>query len=158
MIRVLKAYKGIVLIEILVAFALLSVLALPMGMFLSEFSRGSGRTADRFRILGLVEEKLEAALSFNYDCLPVGDFSDTKLFDDNSRTIDLETVQVSSKRVNFKMSVKKLAADFKAIDEMPSGRLRRARLENAMKRVVIEGTWGEKRSQKIKLLGYRANL
>lgn len=140
------------------ALAILSTLALPMGMFLVEYSRGSSKLGDYYQTLNLVEQHLEMALSMNFSQIPEGEVSGTVITDDNGRQIDLRPVELSGKTITFRMKTELIPVEFAALRDPHTRELQRARVEEGMKRIEIIAEWGDKDRQNISLISYKANL
>ena len=155
---VCRTNRGISLVEIMMALAVLSTLALPMGLFFVEYVRGGSRLGDHYQVLTHVEQRLEMALVLPFEMLPEGNTFDTVITDSKGRQLDLRPVEVSNNLVSFSMSTEVIPIDFAALEDAFSGRLKRARVEEGMKRIEILAEWGEGGRHSISLLGYRANL
>ena len=80
MLAIRNRQAAVSLVEVLIALAILSTLALPMLMFLVEYSRGSSQLGDYYQILNIVEEKLDTALALNFVDIPTGE-TDGKLIE-----------------------------------------------------------------------------
>lgn len=146
------------LVEVLVALAILSTLALPMLMFLVEYSRGSAQLGDYYQILNIVEEKLDTALSLDFTEVPDGETSGGTVDSRTGRHLDLRPVEVAHEIVTFRMRVEVVAVDFSAMKDSTSGQLQRARVEDGMKRIELTAEWGKKKKHSINLISYKANL
>jgi prepilin-type N-terminal cleavage/methylation domain-containing protein len=146
------------LVEVLVALAILSTLALPMLMFLVEYSRGSSQLGDYYQILNIVEEKLDTALSLDFTEVPDGETSGGTVDSRTGRHLDLRPVEVAHEIVTFRMRVEVVAVDFSAMKDSTSGQLQRARVEDGMKRIELTAEWGKKKKHSINLISYKANL
>ncbi|MDD3146051.1 MAG: type II secretion system protein [Candidatus Riflebacteria bacterium] len=146
------------LVEVLVALAILSTLALPMLMFLVEYSRGSAQLGDYYQILNIVEEKLDTALSLDFTEVPDGETSGGMVESRTGRHLDLRPVEVAHEIVTFRMRIEVVAVDFSAMKDSTSGQLQRARVEDGMKRIELIAEWGKKKKHSINLISYKANL
>lgn len=158
LMRLTRKQRAVSLVEVLIALAILSTLALPMGMFLIEYSRGSARLGDYYQAVNLVEQHLEMALSMHFSCIPLGEVSDTVITDDEGRQIDLRPVELSGKTIMFTMKTELIPVDFAALRDPHTRELQRARVEEGMKRIEVTAKWGDKGRQNISLISYRANL
>ena len=156
--RVTRKKRAVSLVEVLMALAILSTLALPMGMFLVEYSRGSSKLGDYYQVLNLVEQRLEMALAMHFSYIPVGEVTGTVITDDDGRQLDLRPVDLADKTILFSMKTELLPVDFAALRDPHSRELQRARVEEGMKRVEISAEWGDQDRQHISLISYRANL
>ena len=151
--------KALSLVEILIALAMLSTLALPIGMFLIEYVKGSSQLGDYYQILSLVEEKMEFALSMPFRSLPEGATSDQLVESlDKKRKLDLRPAQVGKDLVKFRMDVETVPVEFAAVKDAFSGYLQRARVENGLKKINIIANWGKNGKHSVNLLAYKANL
>ncbi|NCB38774.1 MAG: hypothetical protein EOM80_08390 [Erysipelotrichia bacterium] len=158
MLRIIRRHSAISLVEILIATAILSTLALPMGMFLVEYSRGSSQLGDYYQILNLVEDKLEAALAVNFDEIPGGETTDRLIESKTGHNLDLRPVKMAGEIVSFRLKAETVPVEFAAMKDSVSGQLQRAKLEDGMKRIEIIAEWGEKRRHNLNLAAYKANL
>lgn len=154
----LRARKAVSLIEVLIAMAMLSTLALPMGMFLHEYVRGSSQLGDYYQILNLVEQRLETAMEMPFNSIPDGQSTGILIKNDSGSDLDLRPVEVAKEVVKFRLSAETLPVEFAALKDAFSGQLQRARVEEGMKRLEIVAEWGDKGKHNIKLLAYKANL
>ncbi len=146
------------LVEVLIAMAMLSTLALPMGMFLIEYARGSSQLGDYYQILNLVEQKLEIAMELPFSAVPEGESSGVFIENSSGAGLDLRIAEVAKEKVRFKLVVETLPVEFAALRDSFSGQLQRARVEQGMKRLELTAEWGDKGRHNIKLLAYKANL
>lgn len=153
-----KRRRAISLVEVLIAMAMLSTLALPMGMFLIEYSRGSSQLGDYYQILNLLENRLEVAMDMPFAGIPDGVITNRICENPFGPDLDLRPVEVDKAVVNFTLAVETVPVEFAAFKDSFSGHLQRARVEEGMKRLEILATWGEKKRHNIKLIAYRANL
>ncbi len=153
-----KGKKAVSLVEVLIAMALLSTLALPMGMFLMEYMKGSSQIGDYYQILNLVEQKLEIAMKMPFHEVPTGKTSDALLKNSKGPDLDLRSSQVAKSKVKFKLEAEILPVEFAALKDSFSGLLQRARVEEGMKRLKLRAEWGEKGKHNIELIAWRANL
>lgn len=150
--------KAVSLVEVLIAIAMLSTLALPMGMFLIEYSRGSLQLGDYYQILNLVEQKLEIAMEMPFNSIPDGESSETFITNPSGVGLDLHVAEIAKKKVHFKLVVETLPVGFAALRDAFSGQLQRVRVEQGMKRLELTAKWGDKQQHNITLLAYKANL
>ncbi len=146
------------LVEVLIAMAILSMLALPMGMFLVEYNRGSSQVGDYYQILNLLEQRLEMALSVNFQDLPAGKHNDLIIEQEGKVLLDLRPATVSNAQVHFSINIETVSLDFAALKDSVSGQVQRAKVEEGMKKVEISATWGDKARHSLNLIAYRANL
>jgi prepilin-type N-terminal cleavage/methylation domain-containing protein len=153
-----KGKKAVSLVEVLIAMALLSTLALPMGMFLMEYMKGSSQIGDYYQILNLVEQKLEIAMKMPFHEVPNGKTTDTLLKNSKGPDLDLKPSQVAKSMVKFQLEAETLPIEFAALKDSFSGLLQRARVEEGMKRLKLRAEWGEKGKHNIELIAWRANL
>jgi prepilin-type N-terminal cleavage/methylation domain-containing protein len=158
MLRSWQKRAGVSLIEVMIAMAILSTLALPMGMFLVEQMRGSSQLGDYYQILNLLEEKLETVLDMRFQDIPVGDVKDVLVESQGSRGLDLRPAEVARNMVNFRMRCEMLPVNFSALKDAASNELESIVAEDSMKRVEIFAEWGDKRQHSLNLVAYRANL
>lgn len=154
----LKNKKAISLIEVLIAMAVLSTLALPMSMFLIEYNRGSSELGDYYQILNQVEERLNIAMSMPFNRIPIGTSENVLIDNPFSVDLDLKPKQIAKKQVSFKLQVEILPAEFAAYKDSFSGILQRARVEEGLKKLVVSAEWGDENQHHIELIAYRANL
>jgi hypothetical protein len=150
--------KAVSLVEVLIAMAMLSTLALPMGMFLIEYARGSSQLGDYYQILNLVEQKLEIAMEMPFNSVPDGESTGIFIENSSGAGLDLRIAEVAKEKVRFKLVVETLPVEFAALRDAFSGQLQRARVEQGMKRLELTAEWGDKGQHNIKLLAYKANL
>lgn len=162
MFLVRRRQAAVSLVEVLIAMAILSTLALPMGMFLVEYNRGSSQLGDYYQILNILEEKLEGILAMSFHDIPEGEQADTLLEKEGKSVMDLRPVQVAGSLVYFKLRCEIVPVDFAALKDPASGELQKARVEDGMKKIEIIAHWGDKKGDKSKhslnLVAYRANL
>lgn len=149
--------KGISLVEILISLTMLSMLALPMGMFIVEYTKGSSDLGDRYQILNLVEQKMEAALALPFAKLPEKE-TNSVIVKNSKTSLDLRPAQVGKAAVVYHMNVTTLPAEFSAVRDAYNGQLQNARVENGLKKIEIKAIWGKNKSRMIKLIAYKANL
>lgn len=150
--------SGLSLVEVLIALTILSMLALPMFMFLVEYSRGSSQLGDYYQILNIVEEKLDTALALHFVEIPVGESTDRLIESETGRHLDLRPVQVAKEIVSFRMQTEIMPVEFAAMKDAVSGQLQRARVEDGMKRIEMIAEWGDAKKHNISLIAYKANL
>lgn len=158
MLRNRQKRAAVSLIEVMIAMAILSTLALPMGMFLVEQMRGSSQLGDYYQILNLLEEKLEIVLEMRFQDIPVGDVTDVLVESPGGRELDLRPAEVARNLVNFRMRSELLPVNFAALKDAASSELQSIVAEDGMKRIEIFAEWGEKRQHTLNLVAYRANL
>ncbi len=150
--------SAISLVEVLIAMAILSTLALPMGMFLVEYNRGSSQLGDYYQILNLTEEKLEKILAMPFHDIPLGK-NEGRLFEIDSRPVlDLRPAQVGKNLIKFNISAELVNLDFTALKDAASFEVEKLKLDSAMKRIEVIASWGKDSQHKINLLAYKANL
>jgi hypothetical protein len=153
-----ESKKAISLVEVLIAMAVLSTLALPMSMFLIEYSRGSSQLGDYYQILNQVEERLNIAMSMPFNRIPIGLSEDVLIDNPFSMNLDLKQQKIGKNLVSFKLEVETLPAEFAAYKDSFSGILQRARVEEGLKKLVVSARWGDDKQHHIELVAYRANL
>jgi prepilin-type N-terminal cleavage/methylation domain-containing protein len=158
MLRNRQKRSAVSLVEVMIAMAILSTLALPMGMFLVEQMRGSSQLGDYYQILNLLEEKLETALEMRFHDIPVGDIRDVLVESEGHRGLDLRPAEVARNIVSFRMSCELLPVSFAALKDAASSELQTFVAEDGMKRIEIFAEWGDKRKHRLNLVAYRANL
>jgi prepilin-type N-terminal cleavage/methylation domain-containing protein len=158
MLRNRQKRAAVSLIEVMIAMAILSTLALPMGMFLVEQMRGSSQLGDYYQILNLLEEKLEIVLEMRFQDVPVGDVTNVLVESPGGRELDLRPAEVARNLVNFRMRSELLPVNFAALKDAASSELQSIVAEDGMKRIEIFAEWGEKRQHTLNLVAYRANL
>jgi len=146
------------LVEVLIAMAILSMLALPMGMFLVEYNRGSSHVGDYYQVLNLLEQKLETALALRFHAIPSGKTVASLLDSDGKTILDMAPAIVSNSKVHFTLNVESVSVDFIAMKDSVSGQVQRARAEDGMKRLEIIAEWGQKIKHSLNLIAYKANL
>ncbi|MGM0599039.1 MAG: type IV pilus modification PilV family protein [Candidatus Rifleibacteriota bacterium] len=154
----LKSKKAISLVEVLIAMAVLSTLALPMSMFLIEYTRGSSELGDYYQILNQVEERLNIAMSMPFNRIPIGISKDVLIDNPFNVDLDLKQKQIAKNLVSFKLKVETLPAEFSAYKDSFSGILQRARVEEGLKKLIVSAEWGDDNRHHIELVAYRANL
>lgn len=150
--------RAISLVEVLIAMAVLSTLALPMGMFLIEYARGSSQLGDYYQTLNLVEQKLETAMDMPFQLVPEGLTTDKLIENPFGMALDLRQTEVAKSLVKFSLQVEVIPVEFAALKDSFSGQLQRARVEEGMKRLEVTAEWGEKGKHNIRLVAYKANL
>lgn len=150
--------RAISLVEVLIAMAMLSTLALPMGMFLVEYARGSSQLGDYYQTLNLLEQKLEIAMEMPFNDVPIGTSADVLVKNPTGMDLDLRPAEVAKINVKFSLTVDLIPVEFAALKDSFSGHLQRARVEKGMKRLEIVAAWGKKGKHQIRLIAYRANL
>jgi hypothetical protein len=158
MLRNRQKRAAISLVEVMIAMAILSTLALPMGMFLVEQMRGSSQLGDYYQILNLLEEKLETALEIRFQDIPVGDIRDVLVESEGHRGLDLRPAEVARNIVSFRMRSELLPVNCAALKSATSSEIQSVNVEDGMKRIEIFAEWGEKRQHSLNLVAYRANL
>lgn len=158
MLAIRNRQAAVSLVEVLIALAILSTLALPMLMFLVEYSRGSSQLGDYYQILNIVEEKLDTALAMDFAGIPTGETDGKLIKAENSRPLDLRPAQVGHEIVRFRIRAEMVTVEFSAMKDATSGQLQRARVEDGMKRIEITAEWGDKKKHNISLIAYKANL
>ena len=158
MLRIRQKRAAVSLVEVMIAMAILSTLALPMGMFLVEQMRGSSQLGDYYQILNLLEEKLEIALEMRFQDIPVGEIKDMLVESEGSRGLDLCPAEVARNLVTFRMRSELLPVSLSALKSAASSELQSIVAEDGMKRIEIFAEWGEKRQHSLNLVAYRANL
>lgn len=146
------------LIEVMIAMAILSTLALPMGMFLVEQMRGSSQLGDYYQTLNLLEEKLEAAIEMRFHDIPVGEVRDRLIESEGARALDLRPAEVAHNLVSFRMQTELLPLSLSAAKDAMSGELQSVTVEDCMKRIEIFAEWGEDGRHRLNLVVYRSNL
>lgn len=156
--RIRQKQAAVSLVEVLIAMAILSTLALPMLMFIVEYSRGSSQLGDYYQILNLLEEKLEIAQSMNFAEIPGGETSGVLVESPTGHNLDLRPAEIAHEIVSFRMKAEVLPVEFAAMKDPLSGELQRARVEDGMKRIEIIAEWGGKRPHNLNLVAYKANL
>ena len=149
--------KGISLVEVLISIAMLSTLALPLGMFIVEYTRGSSDLGDRYQILNLVEAKLESALRLPFNSIPEATSTD-KVITANHAKLDLRPAQVGKAFVKFSMNVTVLPVEFSSLKDAYTGQLQNARVENGLKKIIIKAMWCKRHKHSEQLVAYKANL
>ncbi len=158
MLFIRSRQAAVSLVEVLVALAILSTLALPMLMFIVEYSRGSSQLGDYYQILNIVEEKLDAALAMDFVEIPAGETVSKLIESPTGRVLDLRPAEVAREIVTFRMRTEIMPAEFSAMKDSTSGQLQRARVEDGLKRIEIVAEWGDKKKHSINLIAYKANL
>ncbi|MFZ5950685.1 MAG: type IV pilus modification PilV family protein [Candidatus Rifleibacteriota bacterium] len=150
--------KAISLVEVLIAMAILSTLALPMGMFLVEYARGSSQLGDYYQILNMVEQRLEIAMDMPFARVPEGTTTNMLIDNPFGAELDLRPAEINKELVKFSLQVETLPVEFAAFKDSFSGQLQRARVEDGMKRLELTASWGNKGQHRINLIAYRGNL
>lgn len=162
MFLVRRRQAAVSLVEVLIAMAILSTLALPMGMFLVEYNRGSSQLGDYYQILNILEEKLEGVLAMRFHDIPEGEQAGALIEIEGKTVLDLRPVQIAGSLVYFVLRSEMVPVDFAALKDSASGELQKARIEDGMKKIEIIAHWGEKKGDKSKhslnLIAYRADL
>lgn len=153
-----KRRAAVSLVEVLIAMAILSMLALPMGMFLVEYNRGSSQIGDYYQVLNLLEQKLETALALRFNDIPPGSHTANLVNSDGKTILELVPAVVSNCKVNFTLDVEVISVDFVAMKDAFSGQVQRARAEDGMKRLEIKAEWGQKAKHSLNLMAYKADL
>ncbi len=156
--RLTAGSAGVSLVEVLISLAILSTLALPMFMFIVEYSRGSSQLGDYYQILNLVEEKLDTALALNFIEIPTGETANRLIESETGHHLDLRPVEVAREIVTFRMTVDINPIELAAMKDAVSGQLQRARVEDGMKRIELIAEWGDQKKHNISLIAYKANL
>ncbi len=155
---IMNGKTAVSLVEVLIALAILSTLALPMFMFVVEYSRGSSQLGDYYQVLNIVEEKLDIALAMNFNEIPAGATQNMLVPCSSGQNLDLRPAEVNRSIVNFRMHTEVLPIEFAAMKDSTSGQLQRARVEDGMKRIEIIAEWGDKKKHSISLISYKAHL
>ncbi|OGK08092.1 MAG: hypothetical protein A2W80_00165 [Candidatus Riflebacteria bacterium GWC2_50_8] len=158
MLRIWQKRAAISLVEVVFAMAILSTLALPMGMFLVEQTRGSSQLGDYYQILNLLEEKLEIALEMKFQDIPTGETRDVLVESEGGRALDLRPAEVARNLVSFRIRVELLPVSFSALKDAASSELQSVVAEDGMKKIEIFAEWGEKGRHNLNLVAYRSNL
>jgi len=151
-------HGGITLLEVLIAFTILSTLLLPLGMFLIEYLRGSDSLGDYHQVMNILEEKMEVAFAQSYSRIPLGVSENCRLASDEKNALDLRPVEVGRSLVKFSLNVELVPVEFSAIVEPASGKVQRTRLEDGMKKLTLRGVWGDKSRHSLDLVAYKADL
>jgi hypothetical protein len=138
--------------------AMLSTLALPMGMFLIEYSRGSSQLGDYYQVLNMVEQRLEITMKMPFHSIPVGKTEKALIENRSGMNLDLRTAEVGKNQIQFTLETEILPVEFAAMKDSFSGLLQRARVEQGIKRLELTAKWGKKRKHNIKLVAFKANL
>lgn len=149
---------AISLVEVMIAMAILSTLALPMGMFLVEQLRGSSQLGDYYQILNLLEEKVDIALEMRFQDIPTGEVKDVLIESEGGRSLDLRPAEVARNLVSFRMRSELLSVSCSAMKDAASSELQTVVAEDGMKRIEIFAEWGDNRQHSLNLVAYRANL
>lgn len=150
--------SAISLVEVLIAMAILSTLALPMGMFLVEYNRGSSQLGDYYQILNLTEEKLEKILAMSFHDIPVGKNAG-RLFEVDTRPVlDLRPAKIGNSLVKFEIVAELVNLEFSALRDAATFEMEKVKLDSAMKRIEVTASWGKESQHKISLLAYKAHL
>jgi len=158
MLCITNKRSAVSLVEIMIAMAILSTLALPMGMFLVEQMRGSSQLGDYYQILNLLEEKLETAIEMRFHDIPAGEVSDVLIESEGARDLDLRPAEVARNLVHFRMKTELLSVNLSAMKDAMSGELQSVVVEDGMKKIEIIAEWGEKGRHNLNLTAYRSNL
>jgi prepilin-type N-terminal cleavage/methylation domain-containing protein len=153
-----KASRGVSLVEVMIALAILSMLALPGFMFLFEYVRDGSKIGDYYQILNALETRMEQVYALDFISLPVGETSDGEIKGANGQILDLRPSNITKNLVQFKMTVEVMPLSFSALEGSSSNRLQRARAEDLFKKVVLQAIWGKDGRHKIELMAYKANL
>ena len=152
------ASKGVTLLEVLVAMAILSTLMLPIGMFLIEYLRGSNQLGDAYQVMNVLEEKMEQALARPFSGFPAGETSNKKLVFQGREMLDLRPLQLGTNLIHFSLKVEPVPVELSAVIDPETGEMVRTLVEDGMKRLVLKGTWGKDRRQALELTAYKADL
>ena len=158
MVRFSRKRAAVSLVEIMIAMAILSTLALPMGMFLVEQMRGSSQLGDYYQILNLLEEKLEIALEMRFHDIPTGEVRDLLVESEGARALDLRPADVARNLVHFRMNTELLTINLAAMKDAMSGELQSVVVEDGMKKIELIAEWGENGRHRLNLVAYRSNL
>jgi prepilin-type N-terminal cleavage/methylation domain-containing protein len=154
----LRQKRAVSLVEVMIAMAILSTLALPMGMFLIEQMRGSSQLGDYYQILNLLEEKLETALDMRFHDIPSGEVHDVLVESDGHRGLDLRPAEISHNLVSFRMRSELIQISCAALKDAATSELQSVIVDDAMKRIEIQAEWGDRRQHRLNLVAYKANL
>lgn len=151
---------AISLLEILIAFAIFSIVLLPITIFFIEYFRTAGDVSFLHQVTSLLEEKMEVALSLPYKNLPVGETKDCVVLSESSisanKYLDLRPIQLASNLVTFRMIVEEIPLEASAIKNLETGELARFRFENCYKKVTIIASWDKNKG--LDLTGYKGDL
>lgn len=158
MLLLMHRQAAVSLVEVLIAMAILSTLALPMGMFLVEYNRGSSQLGDYYQILNILEGKLEIAMAMRYFDIPTGEQNGGIVEVDGKTLLDLRPAQVAGNLVYFKFRSEVVPIELAALTNAYSGQLHKAKIDNGMKKMEILAEWGDKGKHKLNLIAYRADL
>lgn len=155
----IKNRKAVSLIEVMIALAILSTLALPSFMFIFEYTKGGSDLGDRYEALNRVEERIEAALAMPFNLIPEGKTTEGIIEGENGRKLDLNPITLGNNSVEFECEVKILPVDFTLMRNYSTRQLQKVKVENGMKRITITAKWGKgKKVQNVQLMAYKANL
>ena len=156
--RVKADKKVIYPIELAIIFAILSTLFLPSVLFLTEYINGSSVNSN-LEILASLEERLENILAMPFNDIPEGKSENIFIESKNGGKLDLKTITLSDKKIDFDCFVEVFPANFSAIKDLSTHRLQRVSMKNALKRITITARWGKENSKhNIQLVSYKANI
>lgn len=150
--------RGISLVEVLIVLALLSSLLLPLGMYLAEYMRGSTSLGEFHQVLNIIEERMELALSYPYNDLPVGLVENRHIPHRSGPGIDLRSVTVGDNLVHLSLDVTVIPLDFSVVVNPAVGEVRRFSAENSMKKLFLKAVWGRNNEHSLDLTAYKADL
>lgn len=150
--------RGVTLLEVLIAMTILSTILLPIGMYLLEYVKGSNDLGNFHKVMNILEEKMEVALSQPFEAIPVGLTENRKITYSGKDALDLRSIALGDDTVKFSVLVETVPLEFSAIADAGTGHLDRARVEEGMKRFTMKATWGKKQDHAFDLVAYKADL
>lgn len=151
--------QGVSLIEVMIVFAILSLLILPGVMVIREYSRGENDIGFRYEVLQKLEERIESALAMQFSDISEGVSSDVVIESSNGVKLDLKSANISSKKVFFECICEAMPVEFAIIKNVEMRQLQRVSLEKGMKKITVSAFWREgNEARKLFLTVYKANL
>ncbi|MBF0544860.1 MAG: prepilin-type N-terminal cleavage/methylation domain-containing protein [Candidatus Riflebacteria bacterium] len=154
----LRDTRAVTLLEVLVALAILSSILLPIFMFLIEYLKGSSELGDSHQVMNLLEEKMEIALTKPFQGFAMGKYEDKAIIYDGREILDLRPNLVGALEVHFSLKVDAASLDFSAIKDAKSGKLERASIDDAMKKLTLRAVWGKKKEHFSDLVAFKGDL
>ena len=151
-----KEKSSIYLIEAMIVLAVLSSLLLPCFFFLSEYIKGGTKVKDNLEILASLEEKLNIILAMPFKDIPEGKSENIIIEAKNGSKLDLKSITLSNKKVDFECFVEVFPTNFSAVKNVSSHLVNRVSVKNALKRITLSAKWGN--GENIQLESFKANI
>ncbi len=151
-----KEKSSIYLIEAMIVLAVLSTLLLPCFFLISEYVKGGTKIKSNLEILASLEEKLDIILAMPFKDIPEGKSQNIIIEAKNGSKLDLKSITLSNKKVDFECIVEEFPSNFSAVKSVSSHLVNRISVKNALKRITINAKWGN--GENLQLVSFKANI